>query len=659
MLEQRTVKLTYAKWIWYPGDFEIYHHLLLSCRRQEFGCDYPCMWRVPSPEKTVSFAKDFEADEETEIKIVTWSRGMIRVDGSTFPVNSVFTIPAGQHHIEVVLYDIVAFPSLFVESKYLVSDESWTCEARDKRWFNVCCEPEYTSPEDDPKVFPFCYKAITPVGTERINGGILYDFGKETFGPVTIGGVKSLEGVKLIYGESRPEALSEEWSIIRDWLKEGDSAKRPARAFRYIHASATDGSDVKLSAEYEYLPLEDKASFECENPLVKEIWDTCVYTFHLNSREFFLDGIKRDRWVWSGDAYQSFMINRCLFADNAIAERTITALLGKPPYNTHVNTINDYSAYLIIAVYEHFVASGRTQFVKRIWGNLKLLFDFIVSRLDDDGLSCRRPGDWVFIDWGVLDKEGPNCLEQILLWRVYNVMTELSAVVGDDNDYSAQSDKLAGLINARYWNEGEGAFIDSYTSGKNFVSRQTNVFAVLFGFADDGQKQSIIKNVFENPSLPAITTPYFKLYELLALCQCGMIKKAHEYVISYWGSMLKEGATSIWEAYDETQTGDEHFAMYGTPYAKSLCHAWGSGPILLLIGYTMGLKSTSLGGKTFEIAPQAGIFGSFKAKAPIGNGFAEIEYNNGRIKVYSSVDGGTLIWNGQRIPIPAGKEIMA
>ena len=30
-----------AQWIWYYGDFEIYHTLQLHARRQEYGADYP------------------------------------------------------------------------------------------------------------------------------------------------------------------------------------------------------------------------------------------------------------------------------------------------------------------------------------------------------------------------------------------------------------------------------------------------------------------------------------------------------------------------------------------------------------------------------------------------------------------------------------------
>ena len=35
-----------AQWIWYYGDFEIYHTLQLHSRRQEYGADYPAFWSM-------------------------------------------------------------------------------------------------------------------------------------------------------------------------------------------------------------------------------------------------------------------------------------------------------------------------------------------------------------------------------------------------------------------------------------------------------------------------------------------------------------------------------------------------------------------------------------------------------------------------------------
>ena len=627
-----------AKWIWYPGEFEVYHHLLLSFRRQEFGCDYPCAWRVSRPEASARFFRKFTAEQAGSFTVVTHGKGMVRICGTLRRVNEPIEIEAGEHEIAVELFDLNAFPSFFIDSDLLVTDESWSAEAYDAVRVPAACVPAFTSPADDPAVFPFCYRDLAPAAVETIDNGVLYDFGREQFGPVRVT-LPAETQIQLVYGESRTEALDAEHAILRETLTDRDAPDRPARAFRYIAVLGEAAEKVQLKAQEEYLPIEDKASFSTDEPELNDIWALCTRTFHLNTREFFLDGIKRDRWVWSGDAYQSFMIARYLYNDPSVTERTIIALLGKPPYKRHINTINDYSAYLIISLWEHYEATGRLDFVRTVWPNVKTLYAFIVSRLDESGYAVRREGDWIFVDWGELDKTDPVCFEQIVLWQAHRAMAALAERMGEADEYTEKANTLKANILRDFWDEGKGAFVDSFTSGKRFVTRQTNIFAVLYGLIEGEQKQSVIENTLLNPALPQITTPYFKLYELLALCEIGAIDAAQDFIASYWGGMLKEGATSVWEAYDPRQTGAEHFAMYGSPYGKSLCHAWGSGPILLLCRYVAGVSLTRGG---FRVAPNPGHYQSFDATVPVGNGEVKVTYRNGVFTVRTTAPGGVF-----------------
>ncbi|MBQ6066890.1 MAG: hypothetical protein IJK89_08705 [Clostridia bacterium] len=643
-----------AKWIWRPGEFEIYHHMLLSFRRQEKGCDYPCCWHICRPEASVRFRRTFTAEKDGAFTVVTRGKGMVRFNGKLWPVNTAIPVPAGTYDVSVEIFDLDAFPSIYINSDVLVTDESWFTDPYDAVMVPAACEPAFTSPEDDPAVFPFAYEDIAPVSVEDVPGGLLYDFGREQFGPVRMTVPDGAE-VLLVYGESREEALDPENAIIRETLTAADDPDRPARAFRYIAVLGDAAKDVTPAARLEYLPIEDKASFRTAEPGLDKIWDLCARTFHLNSREFFLDGIKRDRWVWSGDAYQSYMIARYLYNDPSVTERTIFALLGKPPYKLHVNTINDYSAYVIVSVWEHYEATGRLDFIRTVWPNVKALYAFIASRLDENGYVVRRNGDWIFVDWGVLDKDGPHCFEQILLWQTHRAMAKLAALLGEPDAYTDRAEALRARVLADFWDAEKGAFIDSFTSGRRFVTRQTNVFAVLYDFVEGGQKQSVIDNALLNPDLPAITTPYFKLYELLALCRIGKIETAQDYIASYWGGMLKEGATSVWEAYDPAQSGAAHYAMYGSPYGKSLCHAWGSGPILLLCRYVAGVYPTAPGGRTFRVAPNPGKYKAFQATVPVGEGFVYLDYNAPTVTVRATVPGGVFSDGRTETPLEAGE----
>ncbi len=650
------------KWIWYPGDFEIYHSNLVHSRREDFGMEYPPVWMQYSPYPRVDCRKDIRCDEERTFVVHTnpGTIGMVTVSGyhRHFAVNAPITLPAGDYSLHLRLYNTTGLPSCFIDDPYFGTDSSWKVSNGSANYVQAADVPAYTAVDKTPDAFAFSYQEIHPIAIEEIAGGMLYDFGKENFGPVCLSGLNPEDTVYVCYGESREEALDWDNAYVHQIVTGTETAHLVPRAFRYIHVRGTRDAEYTLQAQYEYLPLQDVAEFSCDDPMVEKIWDVCAYTFHLNSREFFQDGIKRDRWVWSGDSYQSFMTNNYLYMDPEITKRTILALLGKPPYEQHVNTINDYTLYLIISLWDYYYSTGDAAFVKLYWPRFKALYNFVLERLDADGQMVQRTGDWIFIDWSPMDKSGPLCAEQILLWKTALSMAKLAALCGEDTTvYSEQADELKRLIDERYWDEEKHAYIDCYTSGKCNVTRHANIFAILYDFADADRKKLLMQHVLENDEITQITTPYFKFFELCARCSMGDLVSAQQLIASYWGGMIRDGATSIWEQYDPNAKGAEHYAMYDTLYGCSLCHAWGGGPIYLLGRYCLGVYATDIGYKSFCVEPNPGGYREIHGIVPLPQGLVRVDYKDGNLQVFTNCDGGTLRVNGESYMLCAGKTL--
>ncbi|MGI6240173.1 MAG: alpha-rhamnosidase, partial [Christensenellales bacterium] len=501
--------------------------------------------------------------------------------------------------------------------------------------------------DDNPEIFPFSYARWDAAETRALPGGILLDFGRETFAKLCIENADLARPIRVQFGESETEARDHN-CVISETLSGSDSYTLPAYAFRYAALIADSAQTLRAHCLYEYLPLERKASFSCDAPEVARVFDVCAHTFHLNAREFFLDGIKRDRWVWGGDAYQSAMVNRYLFSDPAITRRTIRALLGKPPYAQHINCINDYSAYLIIMLWDYYLETGDSDFVKALFPRVNALYAFIRDRLDENGLVIGHPDDWVFIDWAKFDREGPLCAEQILLWKAMDAMAKLSSLAGAPaDDFPAQISALKAQIDRLYWDEDQGAYIDGFTSGRRNVTRHANVLAVLYDFAPE-KSARILRDVLYNDAIEPITTPFFKFFELAALCHMGDVEQAQARILNYWHPMLALGATSIWEQFDPREEGAQHYAMYGDPYGRSLCHAWGSGPIYLLGRYVAGVSSTDVACRTFDVAPRPGSYRRFEAEVPVTGGQVRIQYDADArtLTAQATRAGGTLKYRG-------------
>ena len=99
--------------------------------------------------------------------------------------------------------------------------------------------------------------------------------------------------------------------------------------------------------------------------------------------------------------------------------------------------------------------------------------------------------------------------------------------------------------------------------------------------------------------------------------------------------------------------------MYGRPYGKSLCHAWGASPIYILGKYFLGVKPTKPGYETYEIRPTLGGLSWMEGEVPTPFGKISVKMNDQHITVRSDGGHGTLIVGRQRMDIPAGEVITA
>ena len=645
------------RWIWYNGDFEIYHSLLLHSRRQELGHDYPTMWHTDSPYPTVQFKKDFIAKKAGTLEAIVNGPAYVVIDGEKYATGVVLAIPEGEHSVLVRITKPDGLPCLFVNSDVCPSDDTWQATPTHTSYIPVGADPAYEDSLITPETFIFNYEHLEPTNILPQLQGYVYDFGREIFGKLTITGAHSTASLGVYYGESLEEALDTENTLVREQVSGKDEYMLVSRAFRYIYVKGA-AAEIKISAEYEYLPLKYKGNFSSDSTLLNRIWDLSAYTFHLNSREFFLDGIKRDRWVWSGDAFQSYMVNNYLFFDRAITRRTIIALRGKDPVQEHINTILDYSLYWIISLYHYYMTYADLEFVRLQYPKMKTLLDYCSAQVEEHGFIIGLPGDWVFIDWSEMDKDGPLCAEQMLFARSFEVMAKLSQLLQQPyEEYERHAIDLKEKINTFYWNPEKGAYIDSFVSGKENVTRHGNIFAVMFGIAGAAQTQSILDHVLKNDAITPITTPYFKFFELDVMCSLGELKYATDLMLSYWGGMVKLGATSIWELYDPSEEGSAHYAMYGMKYGKSLCHAWGGGPIYLLGRYYLGVTPTKPGYEAFDVIPNLGGLHKIDGIVPIEGGEVSISLDEKQLTVVATKDGGTLKFAGLSYSLKANHAV--
>lgn len=642
-------------WIWNYGDYEIFHSNRVNARRQEFGVDYPTFWKYYDVDRNVRFYTEIETETDGNVKLFLNGKGCILVDGQRYATEKVILLQKGKHTLQISVVNLTGLPAAYIESDVCSTNNEWyTLENGAKK--QVGFDIHYDCQEKNPESFPFAYEEKYPVSVQKYNDGVLYDFGKELFGFLYVSDVKASESIHVSYGESLEEAVDVENSILFEDVSGENRYKLRQRAFRYIYLTGAENANIH--AELEYLPIEYKGSFRCDDEDVNKIWDVCAYTLHLNMREVLTEAIKRDRWLWGGDAYQAFKFNNYLFFDKEIVRRSTIALRGKEPFNEHINTITDYSLYWVIGLHEYYVTYGDIEFIKNIYDKAVSLMEFCEAREDDKGFIVKKNNDWIFVDWSDIDKDGAVCAEQMLYIAANKAMAALTRLVGaDPSSYEEKYSRLIETTNKFFWKEEKRAYIDCYESGKNHISRHANVFAILYDVANEEQKAKIIENVLENEKITKITTPYFEGFELDVMGKIGHFDFIENVIKTYWKGMLDLGATTVWEEYNPNLSGAQHYEMYGNKYGKSLCHAWGASPIYLLGKYYLGVTPTSSGYETFEVKPYLGGFKFIDGVVPIKDGSVRVKLSKDKLSVVATKNGGTLIWAGKSYALEANKEL--
>lgn len=242
-----------------------------------------------------------------------------------------------------------------------------------------------------------------------------------------------------------------------------------------------------------------------------------------------------------------------------------------------------------------------------------------------------------------MDKQGTVAAEQLFLLQTYRAIITCGQALGKSIDqYQNKFTVLQQHLEHYFWDEDQGAFIDSYESGKHHITRHANILAIIFDLVNDRKKRLILKNVLLNDQITQITTPYFKFFEQDALCQMGEYRAVYQTILDYWGGMLRKGAVTFWEEYDPSQTGAQIYEMYGDPYGKSLCHAWGASPIYLIGRHFIGLVPTKPGYETFKVTPHLDNFDQLHCVLPIKNGEVMIDKVDNQLTVTATRDGGVI-----------------
>jgi len=394
-------------------------------------------------------------------------------------------------------------------------------------------------------------------------------------------------------------------------------------------------------------PTEQTGSFECSDPLLNRIWALGPPTLRACMEDAYLDCPWRERGLYTGDFLVEFLSNHAVYGDTALFRRCIelfflsqgeNGLVCPCPHGLPPGRHPDYSAILVLSLWQYYAATGDAAFVEAMEPRLRRLIEGLEALIVPDLGLVDGTRLEPYVDSARTERAGLNCaLNGFVVQALRDGASCREAIGRDARNWRERADALAEAIRVRFWDPERRVFLDRLREDnpETGPSVAGNALALLYGIAECDQTQPVLDwladAMVHNFRVPepakggdCNVSSYFSYYALAALYEFGRVAEAEQFMRTCWGHMLDHGAWTAWE----------HFTGTG-----SLCHAWSTAPTYHLSAHVLGVRFPEPGNPdVVRVMPHPGTLGWAKGVYPHPRGPIRVEWRREGDRIHASVD---------------------
>lgn len=463
-----------------------------------------------------------------------------------------------------------------------------------------------------------------PLSSIKLSDGYLLDFGEELTGTfymkayghagdkITIRFGEELLSDQQVRHEMRCNCVYEDKLILDEG--ENELEQFEYKCFRYVQLIVSEQTDEANKAvkceidrgiqlwdfrvDYRHYPFDDsRCQFHSEKELINRIWNICKNAVRNCSQEAFLDCPSREKGQYLGDltvtAHSLYYLTgdtelfRKALLDFAHSTVICEGMMAVAP-GSFMQEIADFSLLYPYQLLLYYQFTEDQVFLREMFPVAEGIEHYFEQFCNENGMLENVKTKWNLVDWPENLRDhydfelqqpvvGDGCHNVInaLYIGMKKCVEEIRKILG----FSTVSDieELRQSFIRSFYDADRGLFVDSTISTHS--SLHANVFATFFGLQP--QENRIAEFIMEKGLCCGVFVAYFVLFALIRL---GKPEDAYNLIINQtehsWYNMLKEGATTAYEAWGKEQK-----------WNTSLCHAWASAPIPVLMKLReMGVK---------------------------------------------------------------------
>jgi alpha-L-rhamnosidase len=487
--------------------------------------------------------------------------------------------------------------------------------------------------------------------------------------------------IKLTYAESlfddkqqkgnRNEIINKNIAGIHDIIISDGGYNRTFqtlwwRTFRYVEMEIETKDDPLTIADFYSIftgyPFAEKATFKCDDSLMKNIWKVGWRTQRLCAGETYFDCPYYEQLQYAGDTRIQSLVSSYVSGDTRLMRNAIVSLHDSrlpfgitqsryPSYETQI--IPTFSLIWATMVYDYWMLKDDKPFVKSMIPGIMDVINWYESKIDTTGMLGRMEWwnfvDWVrYKNWDIGTPPGLyNSNSSIITLQFVYTLQKAAALLSAFNmkeeasHYTNLAQCVKTAVYKNCFDKKKGLIADSPEKG-NF-SQHANSLAILTNTIPKELQVDVINKIMNDNDM-AKCSFYFLFYLTEALEKAGLSEQYPD-KLDPWKKMLDNGLTTFAEEPDPT---------------RSDCHSWSASPIYYFLSLVCGIKPNEPGFKSVRIEPHLGRLSWIEGSIPHLLGTIRIslkkdKYNNltGKVVLPENLT-GIFIWNGQSRSLKGG-----
>lgn len=440
---------------------------------------------------------------------------------------------------------------------------------------------------------------IEPQEIRRSENKIFCDLGREIVGYISLS-ARGNKGDTVIIRAS--EELDDKGNPRFDmrcnckyeekWILSGKTdelIQYDYKVFRYIEIIFPDNVEIEhIGATVRHYPFDDKSECETENPKLKQVLKLCIDTVKYGVQEGFIDCPGREKGQYLGDATVTARAHVSVTGDTALMKKAILEFcessficLGIMAVSgsSLMQEIADYSLQLPAQICWVYSVDGDKAFLEKTEPYITGMLDYFKKYMNEAHLLEKVDEKWNLVDWPHNLRDDYDFPMTIPIGEgVHNVINafwcgflqsvdELYGIIGKEP--TGLREKAEESFIKAFYNEKTHLFCDNASLTHSAI--HSNILPLLFDIGINEESKKSIINLLREKGLSSMGV-YMAYFALAALKHHGEMHLAEELATDEkcWLNMIKEGATTTFEAWGKDQKGN-----------TSLCHPWATAPAII------------------------------------------------------------------------------